>query len=196
MSNIVLKSTVTEAGRLETGSEHIRQYMNDNKGETLVISMFNARSIPGTLDLLKFDDIGQTLETVEKLINTNVDHTNAQACCEVMSELGEWLGYMAKVQASAKFYAMTAKQSAVEEMPESVKEMSRTMQAEWLKGKCAAMEAMYEYACRISAAAVHRCDHLRTFISFEKEQIRLVPSGTGVTINNQNGNKYFPQTKD
>lgn len=193
MSNIVLKSTVTETGRLETGNQHIRQYMNENKGETLVISMFNARSIPGTLDLLKFDDIGKTLEVVEKLINTNVDHTKPQDCSEVMSELGEWLGYMAKVQASAKFYALTAKQSAVEEMPESVKEMSRTMQAEWLKGKCAAMEAMYEYACRISAAAVHRCDHLRTFISFEKEQIRLVPSGTGVT-NNQNGNKYFPQT--
>ena len=192
MSNIVLKSVVTETGRLETGNQHIRQYMNENKGETLVISMFNARSIPGTLDLLKFDDIGQTLETVEKLINTNVDHTKPQACSEVMSELGEWLGYMAKVQASAKFYALTAKQSAVEEMPESVKGMSRTTQSEWLKGRCAAMEAMYEYACRISAAAVHRCDHLRTFISFEKEYMRLNP--TGETTNNQNGNKYFPQT--
>jgi hypothetical protein len=192
MSNIVIKSAVTETGRLESGGEHIRQYMNDNKGEMLVISMFNARSIPGTLDLLKFDDIGQTLETVEKLINTNVDHTKPQACSEVMSELGEWLGYMAKVQASAKFYALTAKQSAVEEMPDDIRQMSTMIQREWINGRCAAMEAMYELAERMFKAATARCDHLRTFISFEKEQIRLVPSGTGTT-NNQS-NKYFPRT--
>jgi len=192
MSNIVLKSTVTETGRLETGSENIRDYMKKNKGETLVISMFNARSIPGTLDLLKFDDIGQTLEVVEKLINTNVDHTKPQACSEVMSELGEWLGYMAKVQASAKFYALTAKQSAVEEMPDDIRQMSTMIQREWINGRCAAMEAMYELAERMFKAATARCDHLRTFISFEKEYMRLNP--TDETTNNQNGNKYFPQT--
>jgi len=192
MSNIVLKSTVTETGRLETGSENIRDYMKKNKGETLVISMFNARSIPGTLDLLKFDDIGQTLEVVEKLINTNVDHTKPQACSEVMSELGEWLGYMAKVQASAKFYALTAKQSAVEEMPDDIRQMSTMIQREWINGRCAAMEAMYELAERMFKAATARCDHLRTFISFEKEYMRLNP--TDETTNNQNGNKYFPRT--
>lgn len=192
MSNIVIKSTVTETGRLETGSEHIKQYMNDNKGETLVISMFNARSIPGTLDLLKFDDIGQTLEVVEKLINTNVDHTKPHACSEVMNELGEWLGYMAKVQASAKFYALTAKQSAVEEMPDDIRQMSTMIQREWINGRCAAMEAMYELSERMFKAATARCDHLRTFISFEKEYMRLNP--TDETTNNQNGNKYFPQT--
>jgi hypothetical protein len=61
-------------------------------------------------------------------------------------------------------------------IPDDIKVLSISERKRWVSARIAEWEAMFERSERLCAAITHRCDHLRTFVSYEKEQAKAAIS--------------------
>lgn len=138
-------------------------------GKQVVITINDAEAVARTFDILPPDVLIERITHLDKLVSTHVEYTNINAVLDMLNELSGWLSECGKVQATAKYYMLTAHEMTIANMPDSVRALSVTERRAWIAAKCAAWEAQYERTERLTAAFTHRCDHLRTFVSYEKE---------------------------
>jgi hypothetical protein len=194
--NIAIRTTVTGGKLTPDDSDAIRQYLSHQKdGESVTVCIMPEKAIPGALSILPISQIAETLKAVSDLCNTAIDHSDTNAVLELLNNISTWLAYLALVQSSARYYADVSYIEAVENMPGEIKELGRSERMAWGKSKSAEANALYELAQRVSAAASNRCEHLRTFISFEKAQIMMNNTAKSADGGHQvinNTNRYFP----
>lgn len=166
-------------GKLEPDATgEIRSAITENEGKRVVISMYDVASLPGLYNVVTLDKVIETVNHLDSLASTNIDPTNGNAITELLNELSAWLPESGRIQASAKFYLLNAQRVAAESIPEGVKLLSATALNKWLEGNTAEYAALYERCERLTKAITHRCDHLRTFLSYQKEEMKLSQGAT------------------
>jgi hypothetical protein len=132
-----------------------------------------ASEIRRTFDILPEQDMFDRIKHLDALASTNVDHTDINAVLDLLNELSAWLPEAGKCQASAKFYMLLAVDAVMSAIPDDIRTLSVTERRRWVSARIAEWEAIYERSERLTAAITHRCDHLRTFVSYEKEQAKI-----------------------
>ena len=164
-------TTVTDAGTLNRDDAFIAivTELKALSGRQAVITINSAESVARTFDVLSPDELIERITHLDKLTGTHVEYTNINAVLDMLNELSGWLSEAGRVQAAAKYYMLIAHEMVIATMPDPVRSLSITERRAWASAKCAAWEAQYERATRLTAAMTHRCDHLRTFVSYEKE---------------------------
>jgi hypothetical protein len=166
-------------GKLEPeASAAIREAVTKNEGKRVVVSLFDIASLPGLYNVVTIDKVIETVNHLDSLASTNIDPTNGNAITELLNELSAWLPEAGRIQASAKFYLLNAQRASAEKIPDSVKGLSATALNKWLEGSTAEYSALYERCERLTKAITHRCDHLRTFLSYQKEEMKLSQGAT------------------
>jgi hypothetical protein len=164
-------TTVTDNGQLlrDAAFVAIVAELHALSGKQVVITINDAASVARTFDVLSPDELIERITHLDKLAGTHVEYTNINAVLDMLNELSGWLSECGRAQACAKYYMLTAHEMTMATMPEHVRSLSITERRAWVAAKCAAWESQYERAERLTAAITHRCDHLRTFVSYEKE---------------------------
>jgi hypothetical protein len=176
----VTRATVRSGGAInETASAEIRQHLSSIPANTeTLICITPKNSIAGALDILPLEKIIEDVRHLSNLASASIDHTNVNAVLDLLNEISAWLPYAARLQANCKYYLLAAEANAFEHLPDNLKATSE--RNDWRKAQSAEYAALYELAERTCAAITHRCDHLRTFISYAKSEMSLAafPSGT------------------
>jgi len=170
-----IKGIMVEAGKLNTeASAQIRACLNEiQPGTQVIIGITPFNSIAGALDIVPLDKLLHDAAHLEKLARNQIDHTQVEAVMDLLNELSTWLPYAGKLQANAKYYLRVAQANALAGLPDYAVNGSPTDRKRWCEAQCAEYEALYEQCERMVAAITHRCDHLRTFISYEKSLASL-----------------------
>jgi hypothetical protein len=175
MDSIVITRSVLGGGKMDAAAaQFIRSYINSALPETeAIISIAPCNSVAGVLDIMPLPELIQRVKQLQALASTQVDITNINAVLDLLNELSTWLPFAGKVQGHCKYYLLAAETTAIEQMPEGIRTLSTTERTKWAKGKSAEYAALYEVTERTCAAMTHRCDHLRTFVSYEKSQAQM-----------------------
>lgn len=194
ISNIAIITPVSGGKLPASDGDTIRKFLsNVPDGERVTVCIMPGRAIPGAFNIMPIETITQTLDCVMKLCNTSIDHSDLPQVLDLLNEISPWLSYMAMVRASARYYTDVQQAFYLENMPESIRELSTSERVKWAKAKCAEYNALYEYADRVLAKATDRCEHLRTFISYGKQELLLngrPSSADGSAV--VGGDQYFP----
>lgn len=151
------------------------------KGTEMLISITPFGSIAGGLDIIPLQDIFEYLKKLDDLSRIHVEPDAVNQVIDLLNEISEWIPFAGRIQANCKYYWRAAESNLFANMPPEIRELSTSERTRWIKAQCAEHEALYEQAERVVSAMTHRCEHLRTFISYEKAIANL-------------GN--FPQSKD
>jgi len=169
---------VNDEGRITSAEAitAIRQTLNERKNTEVLITIMPAMDIRRTFDILPEQDLFDRVKHLDALASTHVDHTDINAVLDLLNELSAWLPEAGKCQASAKFYLLVAVDAVMSAIPDDIKVLSISERKRWVSARIAEWEAMFERAERLCAAITHRCDHLRTFVSYEKEQAKAAIS--------------------
>lgn len=171
--------TDIKGGKFEPdASAAIREAVTEHEGKRVVVSMYDVASLPGLYNVVTLDKVIETVNHLDSLASTNIDPTNGNAITELLNELSAWLPEAGRIQASAKFYLLNAQRASAETVPDGIKTLSATAQNKWLEGSTAEYAALYERCERLTKAITHRCDHLRTFLSYQKEEMKLSQGAT------------------
>ena len=166
-------------GKLEPdATTEMRNAITENEGKRVVISVYDIATLPGLYNVVTIDKVIETVNYLDSLTGTNIDPTNGNAITELLNELSAWLPEAGRIQASAKFYLLNAQRVAAESVPDAITRLSATAQNKWLEGGTAEYAALYERCERLTKAITHRCDHLRTFLSYQKEEMKLSQGAT------------------
>ena len=166
-------------GKLEPdATTEIRNAITENEGKRVVISVYDIATLPGLYNVVTIDKVIETVNYLDSLASTNIDPTNGNAITELLNELSAWLPEAGRIQASAKFYLLNAQRVAAESIPEAITRLSATALNKWVEGNTAEYAALYERCERLTKAITHRCDHLRTFLSYQKEEMKLSQGAT------------------
>ncbi len=178
---IIIATTSEKKGEVnESAAILARQAIGAFEPKTdIIITIAPATKVAGVMDLLTMDKIHTDLLHLETLINQDMTAMDVPQVIDYMCDVSGWAGYAGKVQACAKAHLASAMKCAVEQMPESVRKLSASVQLQWVKGQAGDYEAMHEFACRISSALSHRLDAIRSVVSYEKAVLpaNLVPNG-------------------
>lgn len=166
---------VNDDGRITSAEAitAIRQTLNEQRNTEVLITIMPASDIRRTFDILPEQDMFDRIKHLDALASTNVDHTDINAVLDLLNELSAWLPEAGKCQASAKFYMLLAVDAFMSAIPDDIRVLSVTERRRWVSARIAEWEAIYERSERLTAAITHRCDHLRTFVSYEKEQAKI-----------------------
>lgn len=159
-------------------SKAIREAVTEHEGKRVVVSLYDVASLPGLYNVVTLDKVIETVNHLDSLASTNIDPVNGNAITELLNELSAWLPEAGRIQASAKFYLLNAQRASAEIVPDGIKTLSATAQNKWLEGSTAEYAALYERCERLTKAITHRCDHLRTFLSYQKEEMKLSQGAT------------------
>jgi hypothetical protein len=159
-------------------SQKIRSHLAAMPGKEALISITPKDAIAGALDVLPLAKIIEDLKHLQNLCGRNCDHTDINQVLDLLNELSEWLPYSGRIQANCKYYLLAAETNAFDRLPDEIKATSE--RRDWRKAQTAEYAALYEQAERTCAAITHRCDHLRTFVSYAKSELSFnaFPSGT------------------
>lgn len=170
-----ISGIMVEGGKMNSeASAQIRACLNEiTPGTQILVGITPHNSIAGALNIVPIDKLLHDAEHLEKMARTEVDPTQVEAIIDLLNELSTWLPYAGKLQANAKYYWRIAQANVMEKIPEWIKDATPTDRKRWIEGQCAEYESMYEQCERIVAAITHRCDHLRTFVSYEKSLLTL-----------------------
>ena len=165
----LVRDTVRHGGTISANvASGIREHMKGIAGKEVLITVTPSGSIAGGLDILPLERLLQDLAHLEKLSRTHIEYSDINAVLDLLNELSEWLPYAGRIQANTKYYWRAAESNLFEIMPESIKALSPSERTKWLRAKCAEHESLFDQAQRTVAAITHRCEHLRTFVSYEK----------------------------
>ncbi|MGL4641323.1 MAG: hypothetical protein ACRCVX_16550 [Shewanella sp.] len=165
--------TVVHGGKID---EKARRLVLDHMGgipdgESVLFAVLPKNEIVGALSVMPIIDLMQTAEAIKALLNITIDHNIPNDCLDLLNELGGWMGQAAALQSSAKYYLCIAESAQYAEMLENIddyKLLSVTERKQMIAARCAEYVALYELAQRLGAAMTHRCDHLRTLVSWHK----------------------------
>jgi len=158
-------------------SQQIRSHLAAMPGKEALISITPKDAIAGALDVLPLAKIIEDLKHLQNLCGRNCDHTDINQVLDLLNELSEWLPYSGRLQANCKYYLLAAETNAFDRLPDDIKATSE--RRDWRKAQTAEYAALYEQAERTCAAITHRCEHLRTFVSYAKSELSFnaFPSG-------------------
>ena len=189
--------TAVQGGKLDTAARDLvsKKMQSIGDGEKVLFAIMPTNDIIGALAVMPFDDVRNTLSKLQELCDASIEYQNPNACLDLLNELSAWIGQSAHLQASAKYYlcvAEAAQYAFILENIEDYKSMSATERKRLAASRCAEYVALYEFAERLNAAITHRCEHLRTFISFAKQEIAISNSTANVPQNTQGRGHYFP----
>lgn len=161
-------ATIGEGGAVNPeASKSIRAYLAElPAGTETLIAITPKGAIAGALGIIPLERVLEDLTHLDNLTRRTIDHTNVTEVLDFLNELSTWLPYSGRLQANCKYYLLSAEAMAFDRIPEDLKGTSE--RNEWRRAQAAEYAAMYEQAVRICSAITHRCDHLRTFISYEK----------------------------
>lgn len=170
-----ITGTMVDGGKLNSeASAQIRACLTEiQPGTQVIIGITPFNSIAGALDIVPLDKLIQDATHLEKLARNQIDHTQVEAVMDLLNELSTWLPYAGKLQANAKYYLRVAQANALAGLPDYAVNGTSTDRKRWCEAQCAEHEALYEQCERMVAAITHRCDHLRTFVSYEKSLASL-----------------------
>ena len=169
----MVKTTI-QAGRVSPDARSaIQEELRALEGKQVIITITPADALPGLPGLVEINELAKMLQSITDLANTHVDVTDINGILDLLNELSAWLPQAGILQASAKYYMNAAKAQLHDEVPEDIKRSGAMNIKNWIQANAFYYEALYERCERLTAAVTHRCDHLRTFVSFEKEQVRL-----------------------
>lgn len=170
---MISTAATIDNGKIDAhASAGIRAYLAENPGPC-IISIMPRHALAAKMAIMPLESIVEWLDSIGKLAERTIDATNAPEIIEFLNELSAWLPHVGKVQASAKYYLLLAERTAMDYMPEGINRLSATERRRWAQGQVAEFAALYENIERLGAAMTHRCDALRTLLSYEKQQMIL-----------------------
>jgi len=191
--------TAVQGGKMDNAARELvaAKMKSIANGEKVLFAIMPTNDIVGALAIMPFDDVRNTLFKLQELCDASIEYSNANACLDLLNELSAWIGQSAHLQASAKYYlciAEAAQYAAILENIEDYKNLTSTERKKIAASRCAEYVALYEFAERLNAAITHRCDHLRTFISFAKQEIAISNATQNVPQmpTARNAGHYFP----
>lgn len=194
--------TAIQGGRIDTNARALvaQKVQSIPDGEKVLFAIMPTNDVVGMLAIMPFDDVRNTLNKLQELCDASIEYSNVNACLDLLNELSAWIGQSAHLQASAKYYlciAESAQYGAILENIEDYRHLSALERKKIATSRCAEYVALYEFAERLNAAIGRRCDNLRTFISFAKQEIMISNAASSVPVApaQRNTGHYFPEKK-
>lgn len=146
--------------------EKMQQYPD---GEKITVTISSGKEFAGAWQVLPLETIINDLALLQSMAQTSIEYTDVNQVLHLLNELSSWLPYAGKLQANAKLYWRQSEAAALGIIPDNLQSTSERQK--WARANSAEFEALYQSCERVCAAMTHRCDHLRTFVSYEKTQI-------------------------
>lgn len=151
-------------------------------GQKITISISSGNEVrPGQTESTSIEKIERDLTHLELLCSTQIDYNEPTAVMHLLNDLSSWLSYSGRVKAD--IYALNLQANAVELgkilNDQRYSKIGATERNAHAKALCWQTEAMVMRADRINAAITHRCDHLRSFLSYQKQEMALAGTQQG-----------------
>ncbi len=177
MSNIVLKTHASNGNLPEADRRAISEYLHTQSGNGLIVSIVPDRDIPGTLSILSMEVLAQSVEQMEELLNTAVNHEDSQGVRALLCDLSQWENYTGAMQASALYYRDIARATAIERMPDSIKGQTPAIRRDWIATSTASQNMMYERCERLNSSFGKRLITLSSLLSYSKAELSAFSGG-------------------
>ena len=171
----VTPATITGVEQINnSASVAIREHLATlPPGTEMLIAITPFKAIAGAMNIVPLEKILADLQYLETLTATQIEYTDTNAVLDLLNEISAWLAYAARLQSHCKYYWRAAEISVFKSIPDEILKLSTSERNRWLRAQTAEFESLYELAERIAAAMTHRCEHLRSFLSYEKALLNL-----------------------
>lgn len=170
--------------KLDTGWNNpslLEYFKNVPIGKEVIITISDKEAKAGQEPNVSYEKILQDIEHMETLCGTQIDYNDPNAVMYLLNDLSSWLSYSGTVKANA--HGINAKMQLQEQI--KMLDDSRFMslgqmeRKNILRGICEKTETLFVRADRVNASITHRCEHLRTFLSFHKQELALAGTQQG-----------------
>lgn len=123
-----------------------------------------------------FDNVNNLCKEIEKAMGVTIEPTNPEEIKSALENLRPYLANCSTMTAQASgLYAMM-KGELVEDimLNEKVMQLKSDLQRKWIEGKLAKFSALYERAVSVEKNLRSSIEALRSQLSYEKENVKLV----------------------
>ena len=149
-------------------------------GKEIVITISDHEPKPAQEQSISFEKVMQDIVHLETLCGTQIDYTDPNAVQYLLNDLSSWLSYSGTVVANACLLNDQARKIEYLRLFSNPQfsTLSTTERKEFARVSCSDTEHLRKRAERINAAVTHRCDHLRTFLSYIKAELQTIGATT------------------
>lgn len=122
---------------------------------------------------LSIDDITTQLSHVNMLISQEINESDYPTMLSYLNELSAWQGNSGKCVADAEWYYHTELEKVFDELDKkgNLKDVPATVLNNLAKAKCKEFIYLLKLAERYNRGIVHRCDSIRSILSFAKAEM-------------------------
>ena len=122
---------------------------------------------------LSIEDITTQLSHINMLISQEVSESDYPTMLSYLNELSAWQANSGKCVADAEYYYHTELEKVFNFLQKdgSLKDVPATVLNNYAKAKCKEYIYLHKLAERYNRGIVHRCDAIRSILSFAKAEL-------------------------
>lgn len=122
---------------------------------------------------LSIEDITTQLSHINTLISQEISESDYPTMLSYLNELSAWQGNSGKCVADAEWYYHTELEKVFDELDKkgNLKDVPATVLNNLAKAKCKEFIYLLKLAERYNRGIVHRCDSIRSILSFAKAEM-------------------------
>ena len=122
---------------------------------------------------LSIEDITTQLSHINTLISQEISESDYPTMLSYLNELSAWQGNSGKCVADAEWYYHEELEKVFDELDKkgNLKDVPATVLNNLAKAKCKEFIYLLELAERYNRGIVHRCDSIRSILSFAKAEM-------------------------
>ena len=122
---------------------------------------------------LSIEDIATQLSHINTLISQEISESDYPTMLSYLNELSAWQGNSGKCVADAEWYYHAELEKVFDELDKkgNLKDVPATVLNNLAKAKCKEFIYLLKLAERYNRGIVHRCDSIRSILSFAKAEM-------------------------
>lgn len=122
---------------------------------------------------LSIEEITTQLSHINTLISQEISESDYPTMLSYLNELSAWQGNSGKCVADAEWYYHTELEKVFDELDKkgNLKDVPATVLNNLAKAKCKEFIYLLKLAERYNRGIVHRCDSIRSILSFAKAEM-------------------------
>ena len=124
---------------------------------------------------LSIEDITTQLSHINTLISQEISESDYPTMLSYLNELSAWQGNSGKCVADAEWYYHEELEKVFDELDKkgNLKDVPATVLNNLAKAKCKEFIYLLKLAERYNRGIVHRCDSIRSILSFAKAEMTI-----------------------
>jgi hypothetical protein len=124
---------------------------------------------------LTIQEITQQLSHINTLISQEINESDYPALLSYLNELSAWQGNSGKCVADSEYYLNDKLESVFKELMSDVnlKNIAPTVLTKYTNAKCKEYIYLLKLAERYNRGITHRCDSIRSILSFAKAELTV-----------------------